>query len=139
MYTHRYTYGCLVVPTDTCKASLGLFINSMTAVQEADSLRREVSRWENQARQRERRLAELERELLEKSSRVEALHRQLDDSSRQLEESRQRQEEAERKLALRLHECEQEMARQAAAPSRVKVRSSTDQWENSKPYVHIIT
>ncbi|XP_069386123.1 kinesin-like protein KIFC3 isoform X4 [Paralichthys olivaceus] len=88
--------------------------------QDADSLRREVSRWENQARQRERRLAELERELLEKSSRVEALHRQLDDSTRQLEESRQRQEEAEQKLALRLHECEQEMARQAAAPSRVK-------------------
>ncbi|XP_047199222.1 kinesin-like protein KIFC3 isoform X5 [Hippoglossus stenolepis] len=99
--------------------------------QDADSLRREVSRWENQARQRERRLAELERELLEKSSRVEALHRQLDDSTRQLEESRQRQEEAERKLALRLHECEQEMARQAAAPSRVKYVTQTVEVESA--------
>ncbi|CAB1448806.1 unnamed protein product [Pleuronectes platessa] len=99
--------------------------------QEADSLRREVSRWENQARQRERRLAELERELLEKSSRVEALHRQLDDSTRQLEESRQRQEEAEQKLALRLHECEQETARQAAAPSRVKYVTQTVEVESA--------
>ncbi|XP_062247750.1 kinesin-like protein KIFC3 isoform X4 [Platichthys flesus] len=88
--------------------------------QDADSLRREVSRWENQARQRERRLAELERELLEKSSRVEALHRQLDDSTRQLEESRQRQEEAE-----------QETARQAAAPSRVKYVTQTVEVESA--------
>uniref|UniRef100_A0A8C9YVP5 Kinesin-like protein n=1 Tax=Sander lucioperca TaxID=283035 RepID=A0A8C9YVP5_SANLU len=58
--------------------------------QDAESLRREVSRWESQARQRERRLAELERELLEKSSRAESLRRQLDDATRQLEESRRR-------------------------------------------------
>ncbi|XP_060923547.1 kinesin-like protein KIFC3 isoform X1 [Limanda limanda] len=99
--------------------------------QDAASLRREVSRWENQGRQRERRLAELERELLEKSSRVEALHRQLDDSTRQLEESRQRQDEAERKLAQRLHECEQETARQAAAPSRVKYVTQTVEVESA--------
>ncbi|CAI5646382.1 unnamed protein product [Oreochromis niloticus] len=97
--------------------------------QDAEALRREVSRWETQARQRERRLAELERELLEKSSRTEALQRQLDDSTRQLddsrrqlEESRRRQGEAEQKLTLRLQECEEELARQAATPPRVKVR-----------------
>uniref|UniRef100_A0A3Q0SUV1 Kinesin family member C3 n=1 Tax=Amphilophus citrinellus TaxID=61819 RepID=A0A3Q0SUV1_AMPCI len=50
-------------------------------------------RWENQARQRERRLAELEQELLEKNSRMEGLQRQLDDSRGQLEESRRRQVE----------------------------------------------
>lgn len=80
-----------------------------------------MSRWESQARQREQRLAELERELLEKSSRVETLHQQLDESTRQLEESRRRQEETEQKLALRLQECEEELARQTAAPPKVKV------------------
>ncbi|KAF0042675.1 hypothetical protein F2P81_004012 [Scophthalmus maximus] len=94
-------------------------------IQQVESLRREASRWENQARHRERRLAELERELLEKSSRVEAVRRQLDDSTRQLEESRRRQGEAEQKLALRLTECEQELARQAAAPPRVKYVTQT--------------
>uniref|UniRef100_A0A8D0D3P1 Kinesin-like protein n=1 Tax=Sander lucioperca TaxID=283035 RepID=A0A8D0D3P1_SANLU len=88
--------------------------------QDAESLRREVSRWESQARQRERRLAELERELLEKSSRAESLRRQLDDATRQLEESRRRHGEAEQKLSLRLQQCEDELARQAAAPARVK-------------------
>lgn len=91
-------------------------------LQDAEALQREVSRWETQARQRERRLAELERELLEKSSRMEALQRQLDDSRRQLEESRRRQGEAEQKLTLRLQECKEELARQAATPPRVKVR-----------------
>ncbi|KAK9542158.1 hypothetical protein VZT92_000044 [Zoarces viviparus] len=88
--------------------------------QDVESLQRQVSLWENQARQRERRLAELEPELLEKTSRVESLRRQLEESRRQLEESRRqleesrrRQEEAERKLSLRLRECEEELARQA--------------------------
>ncbi|KAK1891035.1 Kinesin-like protein KIFC3 [Dissostichus eleginoides] len=97
-----------------------------THSQDAESLRREVSRWESQARQRERRLAELERELLEKSSRVESLHRQLEESTRQLEEStrlqeeaRTRQQEAEQKLCVRLQECEEELCRQAASPPRV--------------------
>lgn len=84
-----------------------------------------MTRWESQARQRERRLAELERELLEKSSRVETLHRQLDDSTRQLEEAQRQQGEAEQTLNLRLKECEDELARQAAAPPRVKVRRQT--------------
>lgn len=103
--------------------------NPVGVLQDAESLRREVSRWESQARQRERRLAELERELLEKTSRVESLRRQLDESTRQLddgrrqlEESRRRQGEAEQKLTLRLQECEEELARQAATPPRVKVR-----------------
>ncbi|TDH17512.1 hypothetical protein EPR50_G00009820 [Perca flavescens] len=88
--------------------------------QDAESLRREVSRWESQARQRERRLAELERELLEKSSRAEGLRRQLDEATRQLDESRRRHGEAEQRLSLRLQQCEDELARQAAAPARVK-------------------
>lgn len=107
-------------------------------LQDAEALRREVSRWETQARQRERRLAELERELLEKSSRTEALQRQLDDSTRQLddsrrqlEESRRRQGEAEQKLTLRLQECEEELARQAATPPRVKVRMPVRLNENA--------
>ncbi|KAE8297822.1 Kinesin-like protein KIFC3 [Larimichthys crocea] len=106
--------------------------------QDADSLRREVSRWESQARQRERRLAELERELLEKSSRVESLRRQLDESNRQLEdgrrqldESRWRQVEAEQKLNLRLQECEEELARQAATPPRVKYVTHTVEVESA--------
>lgn len=94
-------------------------------LQEAESLRREVSRWESQARQRERRLAELERELLEKTSRVESLRRQLDQATRQLEEVGRRQGEAEQKLALRLQQCEEELARQATTPPRVKVRRCT--------------
>uniref|UniRef100_A0A672ZRB4 Kinesin-like protein n=1 Tax=Sphaeramia orbicularis TaxID=375764 RepID=A0A672ZRB4_9TELE len=87
--------------------------------QNAESLQREVSRWENQARQRERRLAELERELLEKTAKVETLHRQLDESTRCLDDSR-RKLDAEHKLSLRLHECEEELARQASTPPRVK-------------------
>lgn len=92
------------------------------SVQEAELLQREVSCWESQARQRERRLAELEQELLEKSSRVEALRRQLDDATRQLEEARWRQGEAEQRLTLRVQQCEEELARQVATPPRVKVR-----------------
>lgn len=106
--------------------------------QDVESLRKEVSRWENQARQRERRLAELERELLEKTSRVESLHRQLDestrqlnDSRRQLEESRRRQGETEQKLNLRLQECEEELARQAATPPRVKYVTHTVEVESA--------
>lgn len=77
-----------------------------------------MARWENQARQRERRLAELEQELLEKSSRVETLNRQLD-------ESRRRQEETEQKLSLRLQECEVELVRRAAAAPTVRVREGS--------------
>ncbi|XP_070816521.1 kinesin-like protein KIFC3 isoform X9 [Chaetodon trifascialis] len=106
--------------------------------QDVESLRREVSRWESQARQRERRLAELERELLDKSSRAESLHRQLDESTRQLddgrrqlEESRRRQGETEQKLNLRLQECEEELARQAATPPRVKYVTHTVEVESA--------
>ncbi|XP_037618788.1 kinesin-like protein KIFC3 isoform X3 [Sebastes umbrosus] len=113
--------------------------------QEVDSLQREVSRWENQARQRERRLAELERELLDKTSRVDGLRRHLDESTRQLEdgrrtledgrrtldESRRRHGDAEHKLTLRLQECEEERARQAATPPRVKYVTQTVEVESA--------
>lgn len=103
-----------------------------THSQDAESLRREVSRWESQARQRERRLAELERDLLEKSSRVESLHRQLEESTRQLQEAMTRQQEAEQKLCVRLQECEEELSRQAASPPRVQVVTQTVEVESSE-------
>lgn len=93
--------------------------------QNAESLQREVSRWENQARQRERRLAELEKEVQDKSSKVESLHRELDQASRQLQESSRSQSEAESRLSRRIQECEEELSRQAAAPPRVKYVTQT--------------
>ncbi|KAK7912865.1 hypothetical protein WMY93_013076 [Mugilogobius chulae] len=93
--------------------------------QNAETLQREVSRWENQARQRERRLAELERDLQEKSQKVESLHRELDQTTRQLQESERTQSQAERKLSLRIQECEEELHRQATAPPRVKYVTQT--------------
>ncbi|XP_071058456.1 LOW QUALITY PROTEIN: kinesin-like protein KIFC3 [Pseudochaenichthys georgianus] len=100
-------------------------VSSVTCPRMRRSLRREVSRWESQARQRERRLAELERDLLERSSRVESLHRQLEDSTRCRRRPGARQREAEQKLAVRLHECEEELSRQAASPPRVQVVTQT--------------
>ncbi|XP_069031150.1 kinesin-like protein KIFC3 isoform X2 [Embiotoca jacksoni] len=88
--------------------------------------------------QRERRLAELQRELQETSSLLETLNRQLDESKRQLdatrrqlEEARWRQSEAEQKLTLRLHECEEELARQAATPPRVQFVTQTVEVESA--------
>uniref|UniRef100_A0AAV2LUK3 Kinesin-like protein KIFC3 n=1 Tax=Knipowitschia caucasica TaxID=637954 RepID=A0AAV2LUK3_KNICA len=88
--------------------------------QNADFLQREVSRWESQAQQRERRLAELERDLQEKSLKVETLHRELDQTSRKLQQSERTQTQAERQLSLRIQECEEELHRQATAPPRVR-------------------
>ncbi|KAM3877444.1 kinesin-like protein KIFC3 [Diretmus argenteus] len=105
--------------------------------QDAEVLRGEASRWENQARQRERRLAELEQDLLEKAAKMENLHWQLEESTRQLarsqrqlEESKQQQGEAEQKLGLRLQECEEELVRQAAMPSVVKYVTQTVEVES---------
>ncbi|XP_023188658.1 kinesin-like protein KIFC3 isoform X5 [Xiphophorus maculatus] len=92
--------------------------------QEAEALRREAASWESRARQREQRLAELQQELQESSCRVEALQLQLDDS-------RRRRSDGEQKLHLRLQECEEELARQAAAPPRVKVVTQTVQVESA--------
>lgn len=94
------------------------------APQEAEALRREVASWESRARQREQRLAELQQELQESSCRVEALQLQLDDS-------RRRRSDGEQKLHLRLQECEEELARQAAAPPRVKVRKRRREMQKS--------
>ncbi|KAM7405603.1 hypothetical protein PAMP_000038 [Pampus punctatissimus] len=104
---------------------------SCSCSQDAEALRREVSRWESQARQRERRLAELERELLEKTAKLETLQTQLDESTRQLDESRHRQSDAEHTLTLRLQECEEELARQAATPPRVKYVTQTVEVEST--------
>uniref|UniRef100_A0A3Q2E4C1 Kinesin-like protein n=1 Tax=Cyprinodon variegatus TaxID=28743 RepID=A0A3Q2E4C1_CYPVA len=92
----------------------------VSVLQEVEALRKEVSRWESRAQQREQRLAEVEEELKEKSCRLEALQQQLD-------ESRRRRTDSERQLHLRLQECEDELVRRAAAPSRVKVRKTTDE------------
>ena len=98
-------------------------------VQDAEVLRGEVSRWESQARQREMRLAGLEKDLLEKTYRVETLHRHLEESNRQLgetkrqlDESKRQRGEVEQWLELRLNDCEEELARQSAMPPLVKVR-----------------
>ncbi|XP_013881005.1 kinesin-like protein KIFC3 isoform X2 [Austrofundulus limnaeus] len=81
--------------------------------QDVEVLRREVSRWQVQARQKEQRLAEVEQLLQERSCREEALQRQL-------EESRRRQEEAQHHLHLRLQECEGHHSRQDVTSSRVQ-------------------
>lgn len=87
-----------------------------SVLQEVELLRREVSRWQAQARQKEQRLAEAEQLLEEGGCREEALQQQL-------EKSRRRQGEAESHLRLRLQGCEEELGRQAATPPRVKVRA----------------
>ncbi|XP_056134154.1 kinesin-like protein KIFC3 isoform X2 [Lampris incognitus] len=100
--------------------------------QDVEALRGEVSRWESQARQRERRLAELERELHEKASKMEALNRQLEESThqlresqRQLDESKHQQGEVEQRLRLRLRDCEEQLTQQAVARSTVKYVTQT--------------
>ncbi|XP_046898598.1 kinesin-like protein KIFC3 isoform X4 [Hypomesus transpacificus] len=99
--------------------------------QDAEVLRGEVSRWESQARQREMRLAGLEKDLLEKTYRVETLHRHLEESNRQLgetkrqlDESKRQRGEVEQWLELRLNDCEEELARQSAMPPLVKAVES---------------
>ncbi|KAM4597327.1 kinesin-like protein KIFC3 isoform 1-T2 [Fundulus diaphanus] len=99
--------------------------------QEVEALRREATRWESQARQRVQRLAELEQELQEKNCRVEALQQQLDGSRRQLEESSRRRTDGGHHLHLRLQECEEELARRAATPPRVKFVTQTVEVESA--------
>ncbi|CAN9506562.1 unnamed protein product [Ophioblennius macclurei] len=92
--------------------------------QEAESLRREACLWQNQARQKERRLAEVEAELQETRRSVQTLRQQLERGGR-------RQVEAEHQLSLRLQECEDELARQAATPPRVKYVTQTVEVESA--------
>ncbi|XP_029622764.1 kinesin-like protein KIFC3 isoform X2 [Salmo trutta] len=106
--------------------------------QDVEALREEVSRWESQTRPRQRRLAELEQQVLEKASRVETLSRQLEESKRhagemqrQLEESKCQQGEVEQQLSIRLRDCEEEMARQAARPHQVKYVTEIVEVESS--------
>ncbi|XP_045064586.1 kinesin-like protein KIFC3 isoform X8 [Coregonus clupeaformis] len=107
--------------------------------QDAEALRGEVSRWESQARPRERRLAELEQQVLEKAGRVETLSRQLEESKRhagemqrQLEESKCQQGEVEQQLSVRLRDCEEELARQATQPHQVKYVTEIVEVESSE-------
>ncbi|XP_062327883.1 kinesin-like protein KIFC3 isoform X4 [Osmerus eperlanus] len=99
--------------------------------QDAEVMRGEVSQWESQARQREMRLAELEKDLLEKTYRVETLHRHLEESNcqlgetqRQLGESKRQRGEVEQRLKLRLKDSEEELARESAMPPQVKAVES---------------
>uniref|UniRef100_A0A673Y6H5 Kinesin-like protein n=1 Tax=Salmo trutta TaxID=8032 RepID=A0A673Y6H5_SALTR len=98
-----------------------------------------VSCWESQARPRQKRLAELEQQVLEKASRVETLSRQLEESKRhagemqgQLEESKCQQGEVEQQLSVRLRDCEEELARQAARPHQVKFVTEIVEVESSE-------
>ncbi|KAM9423142.1 kinesin-like protein KIFC3 isoform 3-T3 [Salvelinus alpinus] len=106
--------------------------------QDVEALREEVSHWESQARPRQRRLAELEQQVLEKASRAETLSRQLEESKRhagemqrQLEESKCQQGEVEQQLSVRLRDCEEELARQAARPHQVKYVTEIVEVESS--------
>lgn len=90
----------------------------LSVLQDVELLRKEVSRWQVQARQKDQRLAEVEQLLQESSCREEALQQQL-------EKSRRRQGEAENHLRLRLQEYEEELICQAATSPRVKVRAQT--------------
>ncbi|XP_053710572.1 kinesin-like protein KIFC3 isoform X7 [Synchiropus splendidus] len=124
------TFRCSELHTSDAAAELG-GCSHCTHSQDVESLRREVSRCENVAWNRERRLVELERELMEKTSKVEMLQRQLEDSGRQLDETKRRQSEVEEKLAGRLQECEEELARQVATPPRVKYVTQTVEVEST--------
>ncbi|XP_037550723.1 kinesin-like protein KIFC3 [Nematolebias whitei] len=86
--------------------------------QDVELLRREVSRWQVQARQKEQHLAEVEQLLQERSCREEALQQQL-------EKFRRRQGEVENHLRLRLQEYEEELDCQAATSPRVKFVAQT--------------
>ncbi|XP_038824932.1 kinesin-like protein KIFC3 isoform X3 [Salvelinus namaycush] len=106
--------------------------------QDVEALREEVSHWESQARPRQRRLAELEQQVLEKASRAETLSRQLEESKRhagemqrQLEESKCQQGEVEQQLSVRLRDCQEELARQAARPHQVKYVTEIVEVESS--------
>ncbi|KAK6294802.1 hypothetical protein J4Q44_G00356320 [Coregonus suidteri] len=77
--------------------------------QDAEALRGEVSRWESQARPRERRLAELEQQ-----------------------ESKCQQGEVEQQLSVRLRDCEEELARQATQPHQVKYVTEIVEVESSE-------
>uniref|UniRef100_A0A8C7UPU1 Kinesin-like protein KIFC3 n=1 Tax=Oncorhynchus mykiss TaxID=8022 RepID=A0A8C7UPU1_ONCMY len=106
--------------------------------QDVEALREEVSLWESQTRLRQRRLAELEQQVLEKASRVETLSQQLEESKlhvgemqRQLEESKCQQGEVEQQLSVRLRDCEEELARQAARTHQVKYVTEIVEVESS--------
>ncbi|XP_037835794.1 kinesin-like protein KIFC3 isoform X3 [Kryptolebias marmoratus] len=92
--------------------------------QDVEVLRKEVSCWEAQARQKEQRLAEVEQLLQDRSCRGEALQRQL-------EESRRRQVEVEHRLSLRLQEFEDELSCQAAMSPRAKFVSQMVEVESA--------
>uniref|UniRef100_A0A8C7GGF1 Kinesin-like protein n=1 Tax=Oncorhynchus kisutch TaxID=8019 RepID=A0A8C7GGF1_ONCKI len=124
----------LVVENERLKQELKACKTSL--LQEA--LREEVSLWESQTRPRQRRLAELEQQVLEKASRVETLSRQLEESKlhagemqRQLEESKCQQGEVEQQLSVRLRDCEEELARQAARTHQVKYVTEIVEVESS--------
>lgn len=97
-------------------------------LQDAERLREELCRREEECRQRGRRLEALELQVRDRASLVAQLEQQLEEAQRrqrelkqQLEEATQRGHDTEQQLSTRLHECEQALARQAAMPPQVKV------------------
>ncbi|XP_008308086.1 kinesin-like protein KIFC3 isoform X3 [Cynoglossus semilaevis] len=93
--------------------------------QDAEKMRRELLHSKSQSQQRERSLADLEQDMPRKSPRVDSLMWQLHDSTHQQEDYGQWQGEAEHKPTLRSKQCEQELARQGAAPPRVEFVTQT--------------
>ncbi|KAG7277868.1 hypothetical protein CRUP_001320 [Coryphaenoides rupestris] len=74
---------CKTLPPPTQDPPAASACTDCSHSQDAEALRSEVSRWESQARQRERRLADVEQELLETAAQREALQARLEDLARQ--------------------------------------------------------
>ncbi|XP_036399325.1 kinesin-like protein KIFC3 isoform X2 [Megalops cyprinoides] len=93
--------------------------------QDAEVLRRQLARREEELQEQGRRLAELERRLEEEAGRVAEL-------SLQLEQSLRERQEVELQLGRRLRECQQAMSKQAALPPQVKYVTRTVEVESAQ-------
>ncbi|KAG5270711.1 hypothetical protein AALO_G00195660 [Alosa alosa] len=100
--------------------------------QDAERLREELCRREEEWRQRERRLEVLELQVRERAGLVAQLEQQLDESGRRqrelhlrLDEATRHGQDTEQQLTSRLRESEQALARQAAMPPQVKYVTKT--------------
>ncbi|XP_030621542.1 kinesin-like protein KIFC3 [Chanos chanos] len=107
--------------------------------QDAEALREQLSRREEECRERERRLATLELQVEEKSSLIAQLQTQLDEAlkrrqeiQQQLDQTLQCSRETEEQLTVKLRECEEALSRQAALPPQVKYITKTVEVESAQ-------
>ncbi|KAI4874775.1 hypothetical protein NFI96_025410 [Prochilodus magdalenae] len=120
-------------PPATCSSS------ACPHSQDAEVLRAEVSRREEQCRERERQLTVLEQQVQERSVLVAQLQEQLDKASRhrqdiqqQLEDAIRHRAESEERLTAQLRDTEEALSRQAAAPPQVKYVTKTVEVESAQ-------